>query len=292
MRFRLRYLHHDLELSEGEFALGRSADCQLSLDDPLVSRRHALLVVTKEGVTVADLQSRNGVMVNGQRVAGTVSLRAGDKILIGSQELTLHISRDTVQRDPLSSTHGGRLTLPQIAAAGRVVTEHPTRPSSVELPPESAPRDAGVEGGTERRAEAFSLLGGVADKALALGRADEAERLLATALLDVVEASRTSKNLSPSVVDVAARFAAKLATATGKGAWADYVIELYDAQGRLCSAPVIDELYNAFRKVSAIDLQRLRGYVAHLRERQATLGPAEKFLLLRIEGLERLAALR
>ena len=51
MRFRLRYLHHDLELSEGQFAVGRSAGCQLSLDDPLVSRRHALLVVSHEGVT-------------------------------------------------------------------------------------------------------------------------------------------------------------------------------------------------------------------------------------------------
>ena len=34
MRFRLRYLHHDLELIEGQFAVGRSAGCQLSLDDP------------------------------------------------------------------------------------------------------------------------------------------------------------------------------------------------------------------------------------------------------------------
>ena len=91
---------------------------------------------------------------------------------------------------------------------------------------------------------------------------------------------------------MAARFAAKLATATAKGAWADYVIELYHAQGRPCPAPVVDELYNAFRKVNAIDLGRLRGYVAHLREKQATLGPAERFLFQRIEGLERLAALR
>ena len=48
MRFRLRYLHHDLELSEGQFVVGRSAGCQLSLDDPLVSRRHALLIVGKD----------------------------------------------------------------------------------------------------------------------------------------------------------------------------------------------------------------------------------------------------
>ena len=70
------------------------------------------------------------------------------------------------------------------------------------------------------------------------------------------------------------------------------MIELYHSQGRPCAAPVVDELNNAFRKVNAIDLVRLRAYLAELREKQATLGPAERFLLQRIEGLERLAALR
>ena len=65
-----------------------------------------------------------------------------------------------------------------------------------------------------------ALLGGVAEKALAMGRAEEAERLLSSALADVIEASRAGRP-SPSLVDIAARFAAKLATATGKGAWAD-----------------------------------------------------------------------
>lgn len=125
-----------------------------------------------------------------------------------------------------------------------------------------------------------------------MGRADEAERLLASPLADVVEASRAGKRLSPWLVDMAARFAAKLATATAKGAWADYVIELYDAQLRPCPGPVVDELYSAFRKVNAIDLVRLRRYLGRLREKQASLGPAERFLLQRIEGLERLAALR
>jgi hypothetical protein len=93
-------------------------------------------------------------------------------------------------------------------------------------------------------------------------------------------------------VDLAARFAAKLATATAKGAWADCVIELYQGQARPCSAQVIDELYNAFRKVNAVDLARLRAYLAVLHEKQSTFGPAERFLLQRIEGLERLAGLR
>ena len=289
MRFRLRYLHHDLELSEGEFALGRSAECQLSLDDPLVSRRHAILVVAKDGVTLEDLNSRNGISINGQRLVGKVSLRAGDKILIGSQELTLQLSTEGGAYEVSSALQRGRLTLPNMAAAQPVTSDRPTRPSGG---PQESPSSESGDPSSERRAKAFRLLAGVADKALALGRAEEAERLLATALLEVVETSRAGKHPSASLVDTAARFAAKLATATSKGVWADYVIELYDAQGRLCPAVVIDELYGALRKVNAVDLPRLRGYVARLRERQASLGPAEKFLFLRIEGLERLAALR
>ena len=43
MPFRLRYMAHDLELPIGEFVVGRSTECQLSLDDPLVARYWWLL---------------------------------------------------------------------------------------------------------------------------------------------------------------------------------------------------------------------------------------------------------
>jgi hypothetical protein len=284
MRFRLRYQHHDLELTEGEFAVGRSAGCQLSLDDPLVSRRHAVLVVTQDSVTVEDLGSRNGVVVNGQKISGKTQLAAGDKILIGSQELTLLLGREAMGRE-MASLSFGKKTLPSLPAINEG-----ERGASSSPPAESSERDA--EPSMVRRAEAFGLLGSVAEKAMAMGRSDEAERLLAGPLADVVEASRAGRKLPASVVDLASRLAAKLATATGKGAWADYVIELYGAQARIAPAQVVDELYSALRKVNAIDLVRLRAYVAQLREKQASLGPAERFLLQRIEGLERLAALR
>jgi len=275
VRYRLRYLHHDLELNEGEFVVGRSASCQLSLDDALVSRRHAMFLVSAGGVTVEDLQSRNGVLVNGQRIKARVTIKPGDKVVIGSQELTLLLGRDMV----------GRVTA---NIRQTVSAERSTDPSA------QPPRSDGSDGDRSivRRVDAFNLLAGVAEKALALGRAEEAERLLAAPLSDVMDACRANKPLTPALVDLAARFAAKLATATAKGPWADCVIELYQAQARPCPAQVVDELYNAYRKVNAVDVARLRAYLAALHEKQATFGPAERFLLQRIEGLERLAALR
>jgi len=290
MRFRLRYQHHDIALSDGQFVVGRSAGCQLSLDDPLVSRRHGMLVVARDVVTVEDLGSRNGVIVNGQRITSTLQLQPGDKILIGSQELLLLIGRENSMRETASFTARGTLpklnVAPELLGAIAVATEPPQHVR------DELTGDAEGDSTTIRRVTAFKLLGGVAEKALAMGRADEAERLLSGPLADLVEASRSKKTVSPWLVDVAARLAAKLATTTTKGMWADYVIELYQAQGRPCAAPVVDELNNAFRKVNAIDLVRLRAYLAELREKQGTFGPAERFLLQRIEGLERLAALR
>ncbi|OJY18099.1 MAG: hypothetical protein BGO98_10635 [Myxococcales bacterium 68-20] len=277
MRFRLRYLQHDLELNEGTFAVGRNASCQLSLDDPLVSRRHALFEVGPGGVTVEDLNSRNGVIVNSHRIEGKVAISVGDRILIGSQELTLLAARDPQNSGGIGL---GKMTLPKM----RVTTPSSGVPV---MHVESDPEPSMV-----RRADQFKLLSGVAEKALAMGKAGEAERLLASALADVIEATRASRPLPPTLVDQAAKFSAKLATATGKGGWADYVIELYQAQKRPCPAHVIDELYNAMRKVTAVDLNRLRSYLAMLRQNLPRYGPAERFLFQRLEGLERLAALR
>lgn len=276
MRFRLRYQQHNLELTDGAYAVGRSAQCQVSLDDPLVSRRHALFEVGPGGATVQDLGSRNGVIVNGQRIDGKVQLSVGDRILIGSQELTLLAAHDATS----GGMGAGKMTLPKVRAST------PSRGfPRVQVEPDSEPSMV-------RRADQFKLLSGVADKALAMGKAGEAERLLASALADVIESSRAGRPLPPTLVDQAAKFSAKLATATGKGGWADYVVELYAAQKRPCPAHVIDELYNAMRKVSAVDLVRLRSYVAMLRQNLHRYGPAERFLFQRLEGLERLAALR
>ncbi|MGH7329113.1 MAG: FHA domain-containing protein, partial [Polyangiaceae bacterium] len=219
-RFRLRYLHHDLELVEGEFAVGRNASCQLSLDDPLVSRRHALLVVSGNQVTVQDLGSRNGVLVNGERIEGVVTITEGDRILIGAQEMTL-VESSGEHPQPKRSRTLNR-TMPKLAVAEptseenrrmalqdpsspqnrKLITSHPS-PAFSTAPPDSSGQipDPDSELSMVRRADAFTLLTGVADKALAMGRAAEAERILASALADVIEASRAGKRITPSLLD-------------------------------------------------------------------------------------------
>ena len=74
-------------LSGERVVIGRSRDCDVVLEDPNISRRHAELVPEREGWVVADLGSTNGVKVNGRRVQ-TAVLEPGDELTLGLVRLT------------------------------------------------------------------------------------------------------------------------------------------------------------------------------------------------------------
>ncbi|MCC6647849.1 MAG: FHA domain-containing protein [Polyangiaceae bacterium] len=274
MRFRLRYQHHNLELAPGHFVIGRSTDCQLSLDDPLVSRRHARLVVTDDSIYLEDLGSRNGVLVSGAKVEGKRQLVGGDRFTIGSQEMVVIDSQGSDRSVTGPATGSVHATF----AGPLTVTSMPALKSD---------QDEG-----SRKADAFKLLGAVADKALAMGKADEAERILGSLLGQLIERARAGAKLQPEVIEQAARYAARLAGATGKGSWVDYTIELFALHQRVVSAVVVDELYVSVRRASAVNLAQLRAYLAAMKTVSTQLSPNERFLLQRVEGLEKLAALR
>lgn len=72
-------------LGEGRHEIGRLAECAVSIDDRTVTRRHAVLTVTGDGVTLEDLDSRNGTFKSGERLTGRVSIRVGDVVTCGDQ---------------------------------------------------------------------------------------------------------------------------------------------------------------------------------------------------------------
>jgi predicted RNA-binding Zn-ribbon protein involved in translation (DUF1610 family) len=70
-------------LPGGWTRIGRSLSADLRLDDPTVSRRHALLVSQPDqSVRVLDDRSLNGICVNGRRIDWGV-LHDGDELLVG-----------------------------------------------------------------------------------------------------------------------------------------------------------------------------------------------------------------
>lgn len=76
-----------IRLEKGWNRIGRSVTADIRLDDPTVSRRHALIVwEPDEPLRVLDDRSLNGVFVNGDLVDwGTVS--DGDELMIGRYRL-------------------------------------------------------------------------------------------------------------------------------------------------------------------------------------------------------------
>jgi len=66
--------------------IGRGLAADVRFDDPTVSRRHALIVRSVDGVRVLDDRSLNGVFVNGERVEWS-PLRHGDEIRVGRHRL-------------------------------------------------------------------------------------------------------------------------------------------------------------------------------------------------------------
>jgi len=64
------------------FVIGRSRDCDLVIDDPNISRRHAELRGEGDSWRIADLGSTNGVKVNRRRVDDAL-LRSGDRVTLG-----------------------------------------------------------------------------------------------------------------------------------------------------------------------------------------------------------------
>ena len=71
--------------------VGRHSRCDLTLNDPKVSRAHALLFRVADRWAVADLFSANGLKVNGESIEGARTLDDGDLLQAGSTELHLEI---------------------------------------------------------------------------------------------------------------------------------------------------------------------------------------------------------
>jgi hypothetical protein len=82
-----------MRVDKRRVVLGRSRECDIQVEDPNVSRRHAEL--RQEGSTywIVDLDSTNGIEVNGRRVK-RAKLEPGDSFTVGATEVTFSTERE------------------------------------------------------------------------------------------------------------------------------------------------------------------------------------------------------
>jgi class 3 adenylate cyclase len=180
----------------GHVTLGRDDDAGLVIDDPEISRAHAVIAQTADGLEVRDLSSLNGTWVNGERITTPTSLAPGDIVRVGKTRIEV-----------LAAGGPGHALVPR-ASPTPVDAEDELRPVSVlfadvvgstPLAERLEPGDyAALMGGcVDRMCRAVEQFGGVIDAYMGDGIAaffgfpaateDDADRA-ASAALSVVEA--------------------------------------------------------------------------------------------------------
>ena len=95
LAFRLIWGDREIALSTGENVIGRDDTATLWIDDSLVSRRHARIVVGESGAELEDLGSKNGTLLNGEKIHSPAKLADEDRITIGPASVVFRIFRQT-----------------------------------------------------------------------------------------------------------------------------------------------------------------------------------------------------
>ncbi|CAN5638176.1 hypothetical protein BH11MYX1_BH11MYX1_37330 [soil metagenome] len=87
-----------LKLTAGMCVVGSAPDCDLCIPDATVSRHHAEVELSREGVRIRDLGSRNGTFYLGHRFESMV-LGLGVQVKLGSAELAVDADVDALESD-------------------------------------------------------------------------------------------------------------------------------------------------------------------------------------------------
>jgi S-DNA-T family DNA segregation ATPase FtsK/SpoIIIE len=123
-------------IRHGELAIGRDAGCGFVLDDPRVSRRHAVVVATAAGLLVQDLGSTHGTSVDGVPVVGESAVPLGSVVRVGDTFLAVSEpsgARASVRDGPDGGVLVSRPPRPRDTLDDRVI-ELPARPGGGRSP--------------------------------------------------------------------------------------------------------------------------------------------------------------
>lgn len=227
VRFRLRFLLQEIDLPQGETLIGRSTACHITLEDPLVSRSHARIVVSDDRATCEDLGSRNGSLVNGERIQGPTELVDGARIRVGTQEFVLaRIIESQVARKVGQDTG----FLCHCAACG---IPYPNKMSECPNCGSSDRFEEDTLSGSlpSREAWTLDLVVETVRKARQLGRWADVERLLRRASETVEHLMAAGEPVDGAQLEVLADAAVALSVSLGQAHWARWVLGIYASMG-------------------------------------------------------------
>lgn len=85
----------EIVLMNGANVIGRAPEATIQVDSPSVSRHHARILVSEGNATLEDLGSKNGTLLNGERITTSARLTDGGQIRLGTIVMTFRMTLPT-----------------------------------------------------------------------------------------------------------------------------------------------------------------------------------------------------
>jgi len=280
-RYRLRFLLQEFDLPRGITLIGRSSDCQVTIEDPLVSRQHARILIDGDEATLEDLGSRNGVKLNGVAIKGKAGLKDGDRLRIGTQELVFCRVEQAAQASAKTTgflRHCATCRLPY----PKEMVACPNCGATEQMDEETL---SGQFGASSQGSWSVQLLIEVLDKALSLGRVADAERILRRATAQIEERVLQGDKVDPKQLQQLSVSAAKMSLDANDPMWGSWIAQIHRRMSTVPAAPVVESLAGLVAKFPEEVGEAVDDLTAHCRGAVQALTPEEADSLARLEQL-------
>lgn len=288
-RYRLRFLLQEFDLPRGITIIGRSLDCHLTIEDPLVSRQHARIVIDDDGAYVEDMGSRNGVRVDGQIIKGPTRLADGVRLRIGTQDF-LFCNVEVAGKAHSKTTGVLRLCANCRMPYPREAPSCPNCEATEQTDEDTLTGVGPSEAGHSTRAWSAQLLVEALDRALALARLQDAERILRRATAQVEEVVAAGGQVDVASLASLAERAAATTLATDDATWALWVLDIYRRTALVPPAEVVERLAEVATRHRSLVLGAITSLLEHLGARGGRPSQRSMDALTRLEQVRGLLA--
>jgi pSer/pThr/pTyr-binding forkhead associated (FHA) protein len=120
------FLDKVLPLKSGDNIVGRGSECDVFVADGSISRKHAILHVAGDKITVRDMGSANGTVVDGKKIQDATPLHHGDVVRFGSLSFKIELANAPMRiasaPQPLAKQPSAAQPLPKQPSAPQPVS--------------------------------------------------------------------------------------------------------------------------------------------------------------------------
>lgn len=116
-----------------ELYIGRSEESDIFLGEKKISRKHSMITVSEDGISISDLESTNGTFVNSKKIS-EMELKNGDKIKVGSSVIEVQIqSKGAASADAPTGSKAKEKSTPKVPPKKAPPEKPKAKPKEIEV---------------------------------------------------------------------------------------------------------------------------------------------------------------